>query len=144
MFGSILRIALPLVAQRGLIATFANIRRQAAVLLAAAGLLAGGFVFVLVAVHALLLQEGFSPPAAAGLIAAVLIGLALLVLAANAYRHKRPSRSSGQFRTSLASSDASGTVAAVEEQAGKLMKNIGPLTLLAAVFAIGLTAGRRK
>lgn len=143
MFASILRIALPLVAQGGLIATFARLRRRLAMLLAAAGLLAAAFVFALIAIHALLREKGFGAPEAAGLIAGVLAGLAIILLAINAYRNRQPAPRRPR-PSSMASSDASGTLAAVEEQADRLMRNVGPLTLLAAAFAIGLTAGRRK
>lgn len=141
MFGTLFRIALPLVAQQGLKATFASLRRQAVVLLAAAALLATGAAFALVAIHALLLENGFGPPAAAGLIAAVLIGFALLMLAINTYRNTRSSRSG---RAPRSDRDGDGPLYTLDEQAGRLMQNVGPLTLLAAAFAIGLAAGRRK
>lgn len=139
MFGSLFRIALPLVARQGLKSTLAGLRRQAALYLAAAILFAAAFVFALIALYALLLDRGLEAKDAAGLIAAGLAALAGLILAANALRNRRRKRS---FRSPLADGDS--PLGAIDQQADRLMRQAGPLTLLAAAFAIGLTAGRRK
>lgn len=141
MFSSILRVALPLAAQQGLSAAIARLRRKAVAGLAAILLLAAAFVFGMVALYALLRQEGFGAPEAAGLMAAALVVLAALVLMISAYRNRSAVRRYARASSGL---DRDGPIGLVDQQASRLMQQVGPLTLLAAAFVIGLVAGRRR
>lgn len=141
MLRTFLRIALPLAAQQGLKSTFGSLRRQAALLLAAAFLLGAAFVFGLIAVYALLRGAGFPVEGAAGILAGALAGTAVLMLAVNAYRNKR---GTSRFKSSLSSMSDSSPLEMADQQANKLMRKVGPVSLLAAAFAIGLTVARRK
>jgi len=110
--------------------------RRAAIVVAAAVVLLFAVGFGLAAgYHALLIYD-FSPLAAAGLIAGVLalIGLVLLFIGLHKPRPRQPD---------LVNAPAEG-LAMVDQSVNKAMNQVGPLTLLAAAFAAGLLASRRR
>ena len=113
--------------------------KQAAAVAAAGIVLLAAATFGLVAAYHGLVAYGFSSFEAAGLVAASLAAIALLILvvAPFAMRKSEP--------------DLPSTVPAVSEGArvvqqglGKAMQQVGPLTFLAIAFAGGLLAGRRR
>jgi len=113
--------------------------RQAIVVAVALIALIGAAAFGLFAAYqALLLTYGFSPPAAAGIIAAALalVGvfiLATLPLLARKRKLEAPS---------MLAAGGEG-VGLLDQGIGKAMQQVGPVTLLAIAFIAGILAGRR-
>jgi len=114
--------------------------RQASLIAVAALLLIAAACFGLFAGYqALVLSHGFTPPEAAGTIAAALAALGLIVFVVFLLlaRQRKP--------------PAPAPLAAVGEGAGlldqsvnKAMQQVGPVTLLAIAFVAGLLVSRRK
>ncbi len=114
--------------------------RQAAVVAVAAILLIGAAAFGLFAAYqALVLSYGFSPPEAAGIVAAALAFVGVLVLATLPLfaRKRKP-----EAPSALAA--AGEGVGLLDQGVGKAMQQVGPVTLLAIAFIAGLLASRRK
>ncbi|MGH6865648.1 MAG: hypothetical protein ACREDO_05670 [Methyloceanibacter sp.] len=112
--------------------------RQAIVIAVAAVFLLFAAGFGLVAGYqALISVYGFSPLAAACIVAGILALLGLLILA-TVPLFGRPRR-----RAKLAAAPAEG-MAMFDQSVGKAMNQVGPLTLLAIAFAAGLLASRRR
>ena len=116
-----------------------SLRQAAFVAVAALLLIAAACFGLLAAYQALILSHGFTPPEAAGVIAALLAALGLIVLAVfflTGRRSKPPARSP------LASGGES--LGLVDQSVGKAMQQVGPVGLLAIAFIAGLLASRRK
>jgi hypothetical protein len=114
--------------------------RQALLVAVAALLLIAAACFALIAAyHALVLSYGFTPPEAAGIIAAALAALGLIVLAA--FLLQTPRRK--QVAPSPLASAGEGA-GLLDQGVGKAMQQVGPVTLLAIAFIAGLLASRRK
>jgi hypothetical protein len=114
--------------------------RQATVIAVAAILLIGAASFgLLAAYHALVLSYGFTPPEAAGILAATLALLGVLILATlPLFARKRKSPAPSLM-------EATGEGASLLDQGvGKAMQQVGPVTLLAIAFIAGILASRRK
>jgi hypothetical protein len=97
-------------------------------------------VFGLIAAyHALVLSYGFSPTAAAGVIAAALVLLGVLILAAlPLFARKR------KVEAPSLQQAASEGASVIDQSVGKAMQQIGPVGLLAIAFLAGVLLGRRK
>jgi hypothetical protein len=114
--------------------------RQAALIAVAAVLLLGAACFGLFAGYqALVLSYGFTQPEAAGIIAAALAGLALIVVIVFL------------IVTRKRAAPVPGPIEAVGEGAGlldqsvnKAMQQVNPVTLLAIAFIAGVLVSRRK
>jgi hypothetical protein len=114
--------------------------RQAIVIAVAVVVLIAAAAFgLLAAYHALVLSYGFTPPEAAGIIAAALALLALLILATLplfARKRKAPA-------PSMMASAGEG-VGMLDQSVGKAMQQVGPVGLLAIAFIAGVLLSRRK
>ena len=115
--------------------------KQAAVGILAAFLLIAAIVFGLIAAyHALMSYYDFSPEAAAGIMAGVLLVIGLIALAVipaigRARRVKRPAvNPMSQAMQGLNLADLG---------MGKAIQQVGPIPLLAVAFVAGVLAGRR-
>jgi protein-S-isoprenylcysteine O-methyltransferase Ste14 len=116
-----------------------SLRQAAFVAVAALLLIAAACFGLLAAYQALILSHGFTPPEAAGVIAALLAALGVIVLAVfflTGRRSKPPAPSP------LASRGES--LGLVDQSVGKAMQQVGPVGLLAIAFIAGLLASRRK
>jgi hypothetical protein len=114
--------------------------RQAIVIAVAVIVLIAAAAFgLLAAYHALVLSYGFTPPEAAGILAAALALLGVLILATlPLFARKRKSPAPSMM-------EATGEGAGLLDQGvGKAMQQVGPVTLLAIAFIAGLLASRRK
>jgi len=113
--------------------------RQAVVIAVALVFLIAAAVFgLLTGYQALVSNYRFSPVEAAGMIAAALLLIGLLVLATVPLFGKQPKRPS---RGPLAATGEG--VGLVDNGLGKAVREIGPLPLLIIAFFAGLLAGRR-
>jgi len=114
-------------------------RQAILVAVAALLLIAAAFFGLLAAYQALVLSHGFTPPEAAGIIAAALAVLGLIVLAAFLVmgRQRKPAAPSPI-------ATAGEGVGLIDQSVGKAMQQVGPVTLLAIAFIAGLLASRRK
>ena len=114
--------------------------RQAIVIAVAVIVLIAAAAFgLLAAYHALVLSNGFTAPQAAGILAAALALLGVLILATLPFfaRKRKPQAPSMM--------EATGEGAGLLDQGvGKAMQQVGPVTLLAIAFIAGLLASRRK
>ena len=114
--------------------------RQAVVIAVAVVVLIAAAAFGLVAAYqALVLSYGFTPPAAAGIVAAALALLGFLILATLPLfaRKRKPQAPS---MTAVGSEG----VGMLDQGVGKAMQQVGPVTLLAIAFVAGILASRRK
>jgi hypothetical protein len=115
------------------------LRQTILVAVAAVLLLAAAFFGLLAAYQMLVLSYGFSPPEAAGTIAAALAALGLIVLAVFLVL--------GRQRKQAAPSPiatAGEGMGLIDQSVGKAMQQVGPVGLLAIAFVAGLLASRRK
>ena len=114
--------------------------RQAVVVAVAAIVLISAAMFGLLAAYqALVLSYGFTAPEAAGIIAAALALLGVLILATlPLFARKRKPQAPSML---AAGSEDAGMLA---QGVGKAMQQVGPVTLLAIAFIAGLLASRRK
>lgn len=95
--------------------------------------------FGLVAAYlALISVYGFTALQSAGIVAGVLVVLALLVLATLPLFDRPRAR-----KQDFVAAPAEG-LAMVDQSVGKAMQQVGPLTLLAVAFAAGLLLSRRR
>lgn len=121
--------------------SFERSLRQAVVIAVAVVVLitAAGFG-LLAAYQALVLTYQFNPTEAAGIIAGALLVLGLLILALLPVVSRKPSKAT---TPSIAASPAQG-IATIDQQLGKAMQQVGPITLIAIAFVAGLLASRRR
>ena len=115
--------------------------KQAVVSAVAVVILIAAAVFGLVAAYqALILSYGFTPPEAAGIVAAALALLGALILATLPLfgRKRKPQAAVSPMAT------ASEGVGMLDQGVGKAMQQVGPVTLLAIAFVAGILASRRK
>jgi hypothetical protein len=115
-----------------------SLRQAIVIAVAVVVLIAAAGFGLLAAYHALVLIYQFSPTGAAGIIAGALLVLGLLILALVPGR--KPSKAT---TPSVAASPAQG-IAMVDQQLGKAMQQVGPITLIAIAFVAGLLASRRR
>ncbi len=114
---------------------------RAAIMFAIAGiLLYTAAVFGLVAGYSALVAGGFTGVQAAGIVAGGLVVLAVIVLAAVLLVNRRARRRAEE--TAMAEGPAS-AVGFVDEQLGQIVKQVGPIGVLATAFALGVLASRR-
>ncbi len=115
--------------------------RQAVVVATAVVFLIGAAAFgLLAAYHALISVYGFTPAAAAGIIAAALTLIGVLILATLPLLARRPKR---QQAPSMLAATGEG-VGMLDQSVGKAMQQVGPVTLLAVAFVAGILASRRR
>ena len=112
--------------------------KQAIVIAIAIVVLLFAIGFGLVAAYQALIVYGFTPLAAAGIVAGVLAVLGVLILALASVIGKPKRR-----EPSLVNAPAEG-MAMIDQSVGKAMQQVGPLTLLVIAFAAGLLASRRR
>jgi hypothetical protein len=113
--------------------------RQAVVVAIAAVVLIAAAGFGLLAAYQALIAHGFAPAEAAGIVAAALTLLGVLILATlPLFSRKRP-----QPPPSMLAAGSEG-VGMLDQGVGKAMQTVGPVTLLAVAFIAGLLASRRK
>jgi hypothetical protein len=113
--------------------------RQAVVIAVAVVVLIIAAAFGLLAAYQALIAHGFTPAEAAGIVAASLALLGVLILATLPLfaRKRKP-----QEPSMLA--PGSEGVGMLDQGVGKAMQSVGPVTLLAIAFVAGILAGRRK
>ena len=114
--------------------------RQAVVVAIAAVVLIAAAGFGLLAAYQALIAHGFAPAEAAGIVAAALTLIGVLILATLPLfsRKRRP-----QPPPSMLAAGSEG-VGMLDQGVGKAMQTVGPVTLLAVAFIAGLLASRRK
>ena len=114
--------------------------RQAVVIATAVIVLIGAAAFGLLAAYqALMGVYGFTPSAAAGIIAAALALVGVLILATLLLLARRPK----QQAPSMLAATGEG-VGLLDQGVGKAMQQVGPVTLLAIAFVAGILASRRR
>jgi hypothetical protein len=113
--------------------------RRAVVVAVAVVVLIAAATFGLLAAYQALIVRGFTPAAAAGIVAASLALLGALILATLPLfaRKRKP-----QAPNMLAA--GSEGVGMLDQRVGKAMQSVGPVTLLSIAFIAGLLASRRK
>jgi hypothetical protein len=114
--------------------------RQAVLVIVAAVVLIAAAVFGLIAAyHALVLSYGFTPTEAAGIVAACLALLGVLILATlPLFARKRQA----QAPSMQAAVGEGATV--LDQSVGRVMQQIGPVGILAIAFLAGVLLSRRK
>ncbi len=113
--------------------------RQAIVVSVALVILIIAVLFGLFAAYQLLIGHGFTPAAAAGIIAAALFLLSMLVLATLPLFAPQPKR-----ETPSMAMTASEGMGMIDQGVGKAMQQVGPITMLAIAFVAGILASRRR
>jgi uncharacterized membrane protein (DUF485 family) len=113
--------------------------RQAIVVAVALVILIIAVLFGLFAAYQLLIGHSFTPAAAAGIIAAALFLLSMLVLATVPLFAPRPKRETPSM--AMAASEG---VSMIDQGVGKAMQQVGPITMLAIAFVAGILASRRR
>ena len=112
--------------------------RQAVVVAVAVVVLIAAAAFGLLAAYQALIVHGFTPAAAAGIVAASLALLGVLILATlPLFARKR-----NQAPNMLAAGGEG--VGMLDQGVGKAMQSVGPVTLLSIAFIAGVLASRRK
>jgi hypothetical protein len=113
--------------------------RQAVVVAVAVVVLIAAAGFGLLAGYQALIAHGFTPAEAAGIVAAALALLGVLILATlPLFARKRKSQ-----EPSMLAAGGEG-VGLLDQGVGKAMQSVGPVTLLGIAFVAGLLASRRK
>lgn len=112
--------------------------RQAIVIAIAGVVLLFAIGWGLVAGDQALILYGFTPLAAAGIVAGALLVLGLIILAFVPVAGKPK-----QEKLDLSRAPAEG-MAVVQQGVGRAMQQVGPVTLLVIAFAAGLLASRRR
>ena len=113
--------------------------RQAVVIAIAVGILIIAALFGLLAIYQLLLGHGFTAAEAAGILAAAIFLLSMLVLATlplSAPRRKREAPT-----MSMATGEG---MSMIDQSLGKAMERMGPITMLTMAFVGGILASRRR
>jgi hypothetical protein len=113
-----------------------TLRRAITVAIAVVILIAAACFGLIAAYHALISNYGFSPAEAAGIMASILLLLGAALLAWSAFG---PRRHAGTPTANLGEG-----IANVEQQLGKAMQQISPMTLLAIAFVAGIILASRK
>jgi hypothetical protein len=113
--------------------------RQAIVVTVALVILIIAVLFGLFAAYQLLIAHGFTPAAAAGIVAAALFLLSMLVLATLPLFAPRP-----KHETPSMAMTASEGMGMIDQGVGKAMQQVGPITMLAIAFVAGILASRRR
>jgi hypothetical protein len=116
-----------------------SLRQAIAVAAAVIVLIAAACFGLLAAYHALISSYGFTPTEAAGILAAALTLLGLLILAMLPFfaRRRKPAA------PSLMEAAGEGA-SAIDQGVAKAMQQVGPVTLLAIAFVAGVLLSRRK
>ncbi len=114
--------------------------RQAIVIAVAVVVLIAAAAFGLVAAYqALVLAYNFTPPEAAGIVAAALALLGSLILATLPLFGRKPK---AQAPGPMAAANEG--LGLLDQGVGKAMQQVGPVTLLAVAFVAGVLLSRRK
>ena len=114
--------------------------RQAVVVAVAVVVLLFALAFGLVAAyHALISVYAFAPLQAAGIVAAALTLIGVLILATLPLFGRQAKRQA----PSVLAAPSEG-LAMVDQGVGRAMQRVGPLTLLAIAFVAGIFASRRR
>jgi hypothetical protein len=113
--------------------------RQAIVVALALVILIVAVLFGLFAAYQLLIGHGFTPAASAGIIAASLFLLSMLVLATLPLLAPRPKREMPSM--TMAAGEG---MSMIDQGVGKAMQQVGPITMLAIAFVAGILASRRR
>jgi uncharacterized membrane protein (DUF485 family) len=113
--------------------------RQAIVVALALVILIVAVLFGLFAAYQLLIGHGFTPAAAAGIIAASLFLLSMLVLATLPLFAPRPKRAMPSM--TMAAGEG---MSMIDQGVGRAMQQVGPITMLAIAFVAGILASRRR
>jgi hypothetical protein len=116
-----------------------SVRQAIVVAIAAVILIAAAAFGLLAAYHALVSSHGFTPAAAAGIIAAALAVFGVLVLATLPLFARRRKAETPSLQA-VAGEGAS----AIDQSVGRAMQQIGPVGLLAIAFLAGVLLSRRK
>jgi hypothetical protein len=116
-----------------------SLRQTVVVAVAVVVLLFAATFGLLAAYHVLVSNHGFTPAAAAGIIAAALALLGALILATLPLFGRRPKTRAQSMATA-----AGEGVGLLDQSVGKAMQQVGPVTLLAVAFIAGILAGRRR
>ena len=115
--------------------------RQAVVIAIAVVILIGAAAFGLLAAYqALIAVYGSTPATAAGIVAAALAVVGVLILATLLLVARRPKR---QQAPSVLAATGEG-VGLLDQGVSKAMQQVGPVTLLAIAFVAGILASRRR
>lgn len=115
--------------------------RQAVVIVAAAIVLIAAAVFGLIAAfHALISIYGFTPAAAAGILAGALALLGSLILATLPLFGRRKRKVQPQSVPASVGEGAS----MIDQSVGRAMQQVGPVGVLAIAFLAGVLLSRRK
>jgi hypothetical protein len=115
-----------------------SLRQAVLIAVAVIVLIAAAAFGLLAAYHALVMSYGFTPTEAAGILAAALALLGVLVLATlPLFARKRKASA-----PSMMSSAGEG-MGVVGQGVGQAMQQVGPVTLLAIAFIAGVLASRR-
>ena len=114
--------------------------RQAVVVIVAAVVLIAAAIFGLIAAyHALVLSYGFTPTEAAGIVAASLALLSVLILATlPLFARKRKAEA-----PSMPAAMGEGATV-LDQSVGRVMQQVGPVGILAIAFLAGVFLSRRK
>jgi hypothetical protein len=115
--------------------------RQAIIIAVAVVVLLFAAAFGLDAAYSVLItNHGFTSAEAAGIIAAALLLLGLLVLATlPLFARRRP-----QTQAPSVAAAAGQGIGLVDQSVGKAMQQVGPVTLLAIAFIAGVLTSRRR
>jgi hypothetical protein len=114
--------------------------RLATLVAFAALLLIVAAIFGLIAAYqALILSYGYSPPEAAGIIAAVLAVLGLILIAIFALATRKPKPAEPNPLASVGEG-----VGLLDQSVNQAMQRVGPVGLLAIAFIAGALLSRRK
>jgi hypothetical protein len=112
--------------------------RQAIVVAVALVILIIAVLFGLFAAYQLLIGHGFTPAAAAAIIAACLFLLSMLVLATVPLFAPRMKRETPSMATT-----AGEGLGLIDQGVNRAMQQVGPITMLAIAFVAGILASRR-
>jgi uncharacterized membrane protein (DUF485 family) len=116
-----------------------SLRQAVVIAIAVVVLIVAAAFGLLAAYQALMGVYGFTPSAAAGIIAAALALVGVLILATLLLLARRPK----QQAPSMLAATGEG-VGLLDQGVGKAMQQVGPVTLLAIAFVAGILASRRR
>jgi hypothetical protein len=117
-----------------------SLRQAIVIAVAVIVLIAAAGFGLLAAYQALVLSHGFTPPEAAGILAAILAVLGILILATlPLFARKRNPQGLSMMAATTGESPG-----LLDQGVGKAMQQVGPVTLLALAFIAGILASRRK
>ena len=120
--------------------SFQRSLRQAVAIAAAIIVLTGASAFGLFAAYQILVASyAFTPAEAAGIIAGALLLLGLFLFALVPLLGRQQAKPEASAASTLAEG-----VAGIDQQLGKAMQQVSPITLVAIAFIAGLLASRRR